>query len=106
MSGSFCAGAFHTLGRSLSLFASSKKNRAPAETGQVCTPQGEGCPFLIIGHRGAPYIVAENTWDPLKSLKRGANAVEMDISLTKDHHVAIMHDSSPDQFRPHSADRG
>ncbi|MEK6624610.1 MAG: glycerophosphodiester phosphodiesterase family protein, partial [Bdellovibrionota bacterium] len=76
-----------------------KKNRAPAETGQVCTPQGEGCPFLIIGHRGAPYIVAENTLGSFEeALKRGANAVEMDISLTKDHHVAIMHDSSPDQF--------
>ncbi|OFZ13679.1 MAG: hypothetical protein A2X86_21125 [Bdellovibrionales bacterium GWA2_49_15] len=81
------------------LFSSDKKVRMPADSGQTCTPQGAGCPFLIIGHRGAPYIVAENTLGSFEeALKRGANAIEMDISLTKDHHVAIMHDNSPDNF--------
>ncbi|MBI2520765.1 MAG: hypothetical protein HYV97_10120 [Bdellovibrio sp.] len=80
-------------------FVPEKKERTPATTESVCTPQGSGCPFLIIGHRGAPYIVAENTLGSFEeALKRGANAIEMDVSLTKDHHVAIMHDSNPNEF--------
>ncbi len=53
-------------------------------------------PFLIIGHRGAPYKEPENTFPSFnRALEEGANGLEIDLSLTKDGHVIIWHDWDP-----------
>src|SRR4029450_7709352 len=57
-------------------------------------PPGREC--LIIGHRGAPQQACEN---PLASfataLHLGANALELDLSLTRDQQVVVWHDWRP-----------
>lgn len=55
-------------------------------------------PFLVIGHRGAPFFEVENT---LASLQRavehdGANALEFDLCLTRDEQPVLWHDWDPD----------
>ncbi|MFO7448011.1 MAG: glycerophosphodiester phosphodiesterase family protein [Ignavibacteriaceae bacterium] len=53
-------------------------------------------PFLIIGHRGAPYKEPENTIPSFElALQEGANALEVDIALTGDNHVILWHDWDP-----------
>jgi len=54
-------------------------------------------PFLIIGHRGSPAAEVENTIPSFeRALSENANALEMDICLTKDKVPVIYHDWSPD----------
>ncbi|MFG2789457.1 glycerophosphodiester phosphodiesterase [Streptomyces sp. NPDC048419] len=46
-----------------------------------------------VAHRGDPYRVRENTIDSLRSaLAQGADAVEVDVRLTKDGVPALLHD--------------
>ncbi len=56
-------------------------------------------PFLIIGHRGSPAAEAENTIPSFeKALNENANALEMDICVTKDNIPIIYHDWNPDSL--------
>lgn len=72
--------------------------RKPASR-ELCLEDGQGCPFLVIGHRGAPYEAAENTLPAFKeALKQGANALEIDLVMTKDEQVAVYHDRTPGEF--------
>lgn len=51
--------------------------------------------MLIIGHRGAAGIAPENSLEALMAGKdTGADALEFDIHLTKDHIPVIIHDTS------------
>lgn len=53
---------------------------------------------LVIGHRGVPSLVDENTLEgALKSVELGANAVESDIYLTRDNRLVIIHDDTLDR---------
>ncbi len=53
-------------------------------------------PFLIIGHRGSPAEEVENTIPSFeRALNENANALEMDICLTKDNIPIIYHDWDP-----------
>lgn len=53
-------------------------------------------PFLIIGHRGSPAEEVENTVPSFeRALNENANALEMDICLTKDGVPVIYHDWDP-----------
>lgn len=55
--------------------------------------------FLIIGHRGSPNTKVENTIDSFEyALLQGANALEMDVCLTKDQNVIIWHDWNPNDL--------
>ncbi|MEV3858367.1 glycerophosphodiester phosphodiesterase [Streptomyces sp. NPDC050095] len=48
-----------------------------------------------VAHRGDPYRVRENTLPSLRSaLERGADAVEIDVRLTRDGVPVLLHDSS------------
>lgn len=48
-----------------------------------------------VAHRGAPYRVRENTLDSLRSaLQLGADAVEIDVRLTKDGVPVLLHDAT------------
>ena len=51
--------------------------------------------FLKIGHRGIPKLEPENTLKGFKkALELGANALELDVHLTKDGEVVVIHDST------------
>lgn len=51
--------------------------------------------ILSIGHRGASGITPENTkLSFLKALDLGADAIEMDVQLTVDEEVVVIHDES------------
>ncbi|WP_156726874.1 glycerophosphodiester phosphodiesterase [Streptomyces apocyni] len=48
-----------------------------------------------VGHRGAPYRVRENTLASLRSaLAAGADAVEIDVRLTRDGVPVLLHDTT------------
>ncbi|OIJ63346.1 glycerophosphodiester phosphodiesterase [Streptomyces mangrovisoli] len=48
-----------------------------------------------VAHRGDPYRVRENTLDSLRSaLDRGADAVEVDVRLTRDGVPVLLHDAT------------
>ena len=55
--------------------------------------QAPGPEFLIIGHRGAPHQACENTLESFaQALQLGANALELDVSITQDGHLVLWHD--------------
>jgi glycerophosphoryl diester phosphodiesterase len=66
--------------------------------------QPPGRDFLIIGHRGAPHQACENTLESFETaLQLGANALELDMSMTSDQHVVLWHDwvmSIKSELRP------
>ncbi|MEV6836193.1 glycerophosphodiester phosphodiesterase [Streptomyces sp. NPDC051133] len=48
-----------------------------------------------VAHRGDPYRIRENTLDSLRSaLERGADAVEIDVRLTRDGVPVLLHDET------------
>ena len=67
--------------------------------GQVRLPVRQPPPgrdFLIVGHRGAPHQACENTLESFEiALELGANALELDVSMTSDQHVVLWHDWVP-----------
>jgi len=69
--------------------------------------QPPGRDFLIIGHRGAPHQACENTLESFeKALDLGANALELDVSMTSDQHLVLWHDWVPSlesELRPTGA---
>ena len=51
--------------------------------------------LLIIAHRGESYDAPENTLASINlAWERGAEAVEIDVHLSADNHVVVIHDSS------------
>ncbi|MGW0418460.1 glycerophosphodiester phosphodiesterase [Streptomyces sp. NPDC003015] len=52
-------------------------------------------PLTAVAHRGDPYRVRENTIDSLRAaLDRGADAVEIDVRLTRDGVPVLLHDDT------------
>ena len=50
---------------------------------------------LNIGHRGIPSAAPENTVEgSLHAFEQGANVIELDVYLTKDNELVIMHDGT------------
>src|ERR1700730_3123174 len=55
-------------------------------------------PCLVIGHRGAMGYAPENTLISFEeAIRRGADLLELDVQLSADHEVVIMHDTSVDR---------
>lgn len=51
--------------------------------------------FLKVGHRGARAYETENTIDSFrKAIELGANAIELDVRLTKDKRLILCHDDN------------
>ena len=49
----------------------------------------------VIAHRGACTEALENTWEAFrKAVDAGADRIELDVHLTRDKHLAIVHDES------------
>jgi glycerophosphoryl diester phosphodiesterase len=54
---------------------------------------------FAIAHRGASVLASENTIAALSAAKkRGAQWVECDVQLTRDHHPVIFHDATVDRM--------
>lgn len=54
-----------------------------------------GTVFLKVGHRGARAYETENTIDSFrKAIELGANAIELDVRLTKDKRLVLCHDDN------------
>lgn len=52
----------------------------------------------VIAHRGASAGAPENTLAAfLLALEQGADAIELDVKLTKDEHVVVIHDATVDR---------
>ncbi|MET9959747.1 glycerophosphodiester phosphodiesterase [Streptomyces sp. NPDC006326] len=52
-------------------------------------------PLTAVAHRGDPYRVRENTLDSIRSaFARGADAVEIDVRLTRDGEAVLLHDDT------------
>ena len=55
--------------------------------------------FLTCGHRGSPVNEPENTIPSFeRALREGANALEVDVCVTKDKEVILWHDWNPDEL--------
>jgi len=53
---------------------------------------------VIIGHRGAAGVAPENTMVSFKqAVLDGADILELDVHLTKDKHVVVIHDATVDR---------
>ncbi|WP_133896753.1 glycerophosphodiester phosphodiesterase [Streptomyces sp. KS 21] len=51
--------------------------------------------LTVVGHRGDPYRVRENTLSSIRSaFARGADAVEIDVRLTRDGEAVLLHDET------------
>ncbi|HEX4823558.1 MAG TPA: glycerophosphodiester phosphodiesterase family protein [Candidatus Polarisedimenticolaceae bacterium] len=58
----------------------------------------DGRRFLIVGHRGAAAKAPENTAASLTAgLDAGAGAIEVDVGLTRDGRVVLLHDTTLDR---------
>lgn len=50
---------------------------------------------LVIAHRGASAYAPENTMSAIKkAVQMGSNGIELDVQLSKDGHVVIIHDTT------------
>lgn len=51
--------------------------------------------MLVIAHRGANKEAFENSWSAFeKAIEGGAHRIELDVQVTKDGHLPIVHDDS------------
>ncbi|RSS82617.1 glycerophosphodiester phosphodiesterase [Streptomyces sp. WAC06614] len=58
--------------------------------------------LTAVGHRGDPYRFRENTLDSLRSaFARGADAVEIDVRLTRDGVPVLLHDDTLERLWGH-----
>ncbi|MDX9881102.1 MAG: glycerophosphodiester phosphodiesterase family protein [Prolixibacteraceae bacterium] len=56
---------------------------------------GANAQVEFIAHRGASYLAPENTLASAKlGWELGADAVEIDVNLSKDHRIMVIHDSN------------
>lgn len=66
----------------------------------ACDPRGLGEPmpdFRVIGHRGAPLTMPENTLESFEvAVAVGANAIETDVCITEDRVFVLWHDADPE----------
>lgn len=55
----------------------------------------------IIGHRGAAGLALENTLESIRSARKaGVDAVEIDVRLTRDKHLVLLHDVNTGRVSP------
>ena len=55
-------------------------------------------PCLVVGHRGAMGYAPENTLASFEeAVRRGADLIELDVQLSSDGEVVVMHDASVDR---------
>lgn len=66
------------------------------------TPVPRAAPVTAVAHRGDPYRVRENTLASIRSaLARGADAVEVDVRITRDGVPVLLHDATLERLWGH-----
>ena len=61
----------------------------------------------VVAHRGANREAPENSWEAFqRSIDIGADRIELDVLLTADNHVVVMHDVDLVRTTGHAADVG
>lgn len=61
---------------------------------------------IMIGHRGNPGVAPENSLSGfLKAYENGADVIEIDVEVTKDGEIIIMHDDSIKRTTTYSGDK-
>jgi glycerophosphoryl diester phosphodiesterase len=66
-----------------------------ATTRKTSRENMEPISFYKVGHRGARGLMPENTIPAFeKGIEAGANTIEFDVHITKDHKVVVYHDAS------------
>jgi glycerophosphoryl diester phosphodiesterase len=51
--------------------------------------------MMVIGHRGSPHEALENSWSAFeKAIESGAQRIELDVQLTRDGELAVVHDEN------------
>lgn len=66
------------------------------------TPDVPVTPVTAVAHRGDPYRVRENTLASIRSaLERGADAVEIDVRVTRDGVPVLLHDATLERLWGH-----
>ena len=59
-----------------------------------CQPVYNDEKTLMMGHRGSPTLITENTLASFqKAIDQGADGLELDIRLSKDNQIVIFHDA-------------
>lgn len=54
--------------------------------------------FLVVGHRGVKGFCPENTMASFRTaIALGVDGIEMDINMTKDGHLVVIHDTTVDR---------
>lgn len=54
--------------------------------------------ILVVGHRGVKALYPENTMLSFqKAIELGVDGIEMDINMTKDGHLVVIHDNTVDR---------
>jgi glycerophosphoryl diester phosphodiesterase len=65
---------------------------------QVAAPQVQPSGPLVVAHRGSTEQATENTLEAFQhALDEGANALELDVHLTSDGDLAVIHDDTLDR---------
>ncbi len=60
---------------------------------KACQPYYNPNHPLLIGHRGSPTKITENTiFSFQKALEQGADGIELDVRLSKDKQIVVFHD--------------
>src|SRR5262245_21501801 len=66
-----------------------------------------GRSFLVVGHRGAAAKAPENTAASIRAgLDAGADVIEIDVGLTADGRVVLLHDTTLDRTTSGRGDLG
>ncbi|MFI6947888.1 glycerophosphodiester phosphodiesterase [Streptomyces sp. NPDC050422] len=66
------------------------------------TPVARVAPVTAVAHRGDPYRARENTLPSIRSaLERGADAVEIDVRVTRDGVPVLLHDATLERLWGH-----
>ena len=60
-----------------------------------CQPVYNDEKTLMMGHRGSPTLITENTLPSFqKAIDQGVDGIEFDIRLSRDHQIVIFHDAN------------
>ena len=60
-----------------------------------CQPMFNAVTPIIMGHRGSPTLITENTIPSFKkAIDQGVEGLEFDIRLSKDKQIVIFHDAT------------
>jgi glycerophosphoryl diester phosphodiesterase len=73
------------------------EEKAGRKMGRTVNQQGQKN-VMIMGHRGAAALEPENTLRSIeRALEIGVNAVEIDVRLSKDRELVVIHDATVDR---------